>query len=691
MQTSNHIKLVIMRIYRDIQHNKYCVVMYQKPRPNKALRKVEDINIMYCPKCGNELETGTRFCASCGADLNAIEQTDPIADYSESTTPETDTYYSETEYTTPNEDDYSGVATATLPKSEENPATSHEPEPELTPAPERPENKTVTTHTKKNKAIKPIIIAACVVAVLSVGGYVCKTNFTPAISRTFMGDQGYAISLAEQSAMEFINSANPLTNLTSNVIPTLYTAQNDNTYIENALTANMYAGVITQAIGEDNIAISHNVSVTPLSDYNSLTEGVDTRYKDLISAIGNYALYAFVASNDDNKTIYGSLDYNGDDILSAGLSYPNNGKDSYITFPAITDQYVTMTLPRQAINVDIDADELNNLYSSLLDVIKYYYKDAEITYTSGAESIGDISFNGDVVTASFNQQTISNILGDMADVISDSNLRGSLGNNSLISELVQFLQKEQNYIYFMSETNCSLDFVTYVKSDGSITGNKIKYRENHRSDRKSIDYMYISEGSKYAAYVKINGVKMVDVRVNKQSNTSGNAVVSLAISDNDSAVLVIDYNDCEIKNLHDLPVLTGSYTITPYLSDNLIYALSELGLNTDTLYNLETNPTTLNLSAEDNSYKVDLTLANIAQITAETKLSEDTATVRKVGEEINSNDIVSIEDLDTKISEYVTALNDPLFALINNTPSSSETSESYEETDPETFESYYGF
>lgn len=148
--------------------------MYQKSRPNKALRKVEDINIMYCPKCGNELDTGTRFCASCGVDLNAIEQTDPIADYSEPA-PETDTYYSDSEYTTPDTDpitDYSGVATATLPRSEEAPATPAEPEP--TPAPEIPENETVTTHTKKkkNKAIKPIIIAACIVAVLGVGGYV---------------------------------------------------------------------------------------------------------------------------------------------------------------------------------------------------------------------------------------------------------------------------------------------------------------------------------------------------------------------------------------------------------------------------------------------------------------------------------------------------------------------------------------
>ena len=406
---------------------------------------------MYCPKCGNELDTGTRFCASCGADLNAIEQTDPITDYSEPTTPETDNYYSEAEYTTPdtapNEDDYSGVATATLPRPEEAPATFTEPEP--TPAPE-------PTNKKKNKAIKSIIIAACVASVLGVGGYVCKANFTPAVSRLIKGDQGYAISLAEQSAMELINSADPLTNLTSNVIPSLYTvSNNDNTYIENALTANMYAGVITQAIGEDNIAISHNVSVTPLSDYNNLTEGIDARYKDLINSLGNYTLYASVSSNDDNKTIYGCLDYNDNDILSAGLSYPRNGKDSYITVPAVTDQFVTLTLPRQATNANIDTDELNSLYSSMLDVIKYYYKDAEITYTKGKENVGDISFNGDIVTVSFNQQTISNVLGDMADVISDSNVCGSLGNNSVLSQFVEYLENEQNYINFMSETNCS--------------------------------------------------------------------------------------------------------------------------------------------------------------------------------------------------------------------------------------------
>lgn len=519
---------------------------------------------MYCPKCGNELETGTRFCASCGADLNAIEQTDPIADYSEPTTPETDTYYSETEYTIPNEDDYSGVATATLPRPEETPATPAEPEPELTPAPEIPENETVTTHTKKkkNKAIKPIIIAACIVAVLSVGGYICKANFTPAVSRLIKGDQGYAISLAERSAMEFINNADPINSLTADVIPSLYTVStDDNTYIENAITANMYAGVITQAIGEDNIAISHNVSVTPLSDYNNLTEGIDTKYKDLINSLGNYTLYASVSSNDDNKTIYGSLSYNDTDILSAGLSYPNNGKDSYITLPAVTDQFVTLTLPQQATNSGIDADELNSLYSSLLDVVKYYYKDAEITYSKGKENVGDISFNGDIVTVSFNQQTISNILGDMADVISDSNLRGSLGNNSVLSQFIQFLENEQDYIYFMSETNCSLDFVTYVKSDGSIAGNKIKYRENHRNDKKSFDFLSLSEGSKYAVYAKINGVKMVDVRVDRQSNTSGNAVVSLALSDNDTVVLIVDYKDVEIKKLHDLPVEAECRTV----------------------------------------------------------------------------------------------------------------------------------
>lgn len=646
---------------------------------------------MYCPKCGNLLEDGMKYCALCGADLNNIEQNDPNTDYSEPTTPETDNYYSEAEYTTPdtapNEDDYSGVATATLPRPEEAPATFTEPEP--TPAPE-------PTNKKKNKAIKSIIIAACVASVMGVGGYVCKANFTPAVSRLIKGDQGYAISLAEQSAMELINNADPINSLTANVIPTLYTAQNDNTYIENALTANMYAGVITQAIGEDNIAISHNISVTPLSDYNSLTEKIDTRYKDLISAIGNYTLSASVTNSDGYKTIYGSLDYNGNDILSAGLSYPNNGKGSYITFPAITDQYVTMTLPRQGTNVDIDADELNNLYSSLLDVVKYYYKDAEITYTSGAESIGDISFSGDIVTVSFDQSTISNILGSMADVISDSNLRGSLGNNSVLSQFIQFLENEQDYIYFMSDTNCYLDFTTFVNNDGSIAGNKIKYRENHRNDKKSFDVLSLSEGSKYAAYAKINGVKMVDIKINKQGSTSGNAIVSLALSDNDTAVLVVDYKDFEVKKLHNLPVLTGSYTITPYLSDNLIYTLSELGFNIDTLYNLETNPTTLNLSAEDNSYKAELTVANIAQITAETKLSEDTATVRKVGEEINSNDIVSMEALDTAISDYISSLNDPLFTLINNTPSDTETSESYdyesyEETDPETYESYYGF
>lgn len=652
---------------------------------------------MYCPKCGNELETGTRFCASCGADLNAIEQTDPIADYSESTTPETDTYYSETEYTTPNEDDYSGVATATLPRPEEAPATPAEPE--LTPAPEIPENETVTTHTqkKKNKAIKPIVIAACIVAVLGVGGYVCKTNFTPVVSRLIKGDQGYAISLAERSAMEFINNADPINSLTADVIPSLYTVStDDNTYIENAITANMYAGVITQAIGEDNIAISHNVSVTPLSDYNNLTEGIDTRYKDLINSLGNYTLSASITNSDRDKSICGSLSYNGADILSAGLSYPNNGKDSYITLPAVTDQFVTLTLPRQATNVDIDADELNSLYSSLLDVVKYYYKDAEITYTSGAESIGDISFSGDIVTVSFNQQTVSNILGDMADVISDSNLRGSLGNNSVLSQFIQFLENEQDYIYFMSDTNCYLDFTTFVNNDGSIAGNKIKYRENHRNDKKSFDVLSLSEGSKYAVYAKINGVKMVDVKINKQGSTSGNAIVSLALSDNDTAVLVVDYKDFEVKKLHGLPVLTGSYTITPYLSDNLIYALSELGLNIDTLYTLETNPTTLNLIAEDNSYKVDLTLANIAEINAETTFSNDVATVRKVGSEIKSNDIVSMEDLDTAISDYIGSLNDPLFAIINNTSSDLETSESYdyesyEETDPETYESYYGY
>lgn len=613
---------------------------------------------MFCPKCGSRLDDNARFCLSCGADLSvqADEQpAEPISSYSEP------------------ESSYSGVATATLPKAEDAPAYKS-PKAEIAIKPK-----------KKNKAVKPIIITASIIAVLGVGGFVCKSKFSPAIYRTIMGDQGYAISLMERSAGELVSSADTINSVTANVLPSLYSVSSGDTYIDSALYANMYAGAVLNAIGTEGITITQNINVTPLSEFDSFVEGVDDKYIDFVNALGDYNLSASISNSKSGREAFSSLTYQGNVILDAGLSYPRNGKNSYFILPAITDQYVTLTLPGQVTNADIDTDELNNLYLSMLDVVKYYYKDAEISYTNGQETIGDISFNGDIVTVTFDQETISNILGDMADVIADSDLKDLLSSNSILGELVSFLQDEQNYIYYISDSNCYLDFTTYVNPDGTIAGNKIKYRENHRSDKKSFDFLSLSEGRKYTVYAKINGIKMVDVRVDGKNNTSGNAVIRLALSDNDTAVFVVDYKDCTFEKLHDLPVIKGSYTITPYLSDNLIYSLSTLGLNADMLYSFETNPITLDLCTADNIYKLDMVIGSIAQITAETTLSDDTIAVSKKGDEININDI---EEIEKNCSNYLSSLDDPLFALINNCDSDTET---FEESDTETSESYFDF
>lgn len=334
-------------------------------------------------------------------------------------------------------------------------------------------------------------------------------------------------------------------------------------------------------------------------------------------------------------------------------------------FPAVTDKYITMQLPRQATNVTVDKESLNKVFSSLLNVIKYYYKDAEISYTNRQESIGDISFNGDIVTVTFDQETISNILGDMADVIADSDLKDSLSSNSILGELVAFLQNEQNYIYYISDSNCYLDFTTYVNPDGTIAGNKIKYRENHRSDKKSFDYLYMSNGSKYALYSKINGIKMIDVRVDRKNNTSGNAEIRLALSSVDTATLFISYDNYAIKKLYNLSVPTGNYSITADLSDNFISSLSTLGLNADMLYGLREDPITLTLGAENDSYKIDMEISSIAKITAETMLSEDTEGVSKGKEAIDSADTDKIAEFEDEYSEYIKSLDDPLYNLIN--------------------------
>lgn len=610
---------------------------------------------MFCPKCGSRLEDNARFCLSCGADLSVQSDEQPAEPVSSCCEPESS---------------YSGVATATLPKAEEAPAYESS----------KAERTRAIKPKKKNKAIKPIIITASIIAVLGVGGFVCKSKFSPAISRTIMGEQWYAISLMERSAAEFGKSSDTLSGLTADVIPSLYSVSENNKYAEKALNANMYAGAVLDAVGAEGITITQNVNIAPLSEFDSFVDGVDDKYIEFINALGDYNLSASISNSESGSEVYSSLSYQGNDILDAGLSYPRNGKESYAVFPAVTDKYITMQLPRQTTNTTVDKEAINSLFSSILNVIKYYYKDAEISYTNGKESIGDISFNGDIVTVTFDQETISNILGDMADVIADSDLKDSLSSNSILGELVSFLQNEQNYIYYISDSNCYLDFTTYVNPDGTIAGNKIKYRENHRSDKKSFDYLYMSNGSKYALHSKINGIKMIDVRVDRKNSTSGNAEIRLALSSVDTAILFVSYDNYAVKKLYNLCVPTGDYTITADLSDNFISSLSTLGLNADMLYGLSEEPITLTLGAEDDSYKIDMEISSIAKITAETMLSEDTDGVNKGKEAIDSADTDKMAEFEAEYSEYIGSLNDPLYNLINQPEQTeeinSETSES---------------
>lgn len=571
---------------------------------------------MYCPKCGNEIENGLSYCTSCGATIETAEYS--VAGYAEETT------------------SHSGTATATLERTDD--FTDYQP-----PKSKKPH--------KNNKTVKSVIIAACIVAVVGAGGIICKTKFAPAISRAFMGEQGYAVSLIQRSAANFAADSDNLAGLTANVIPSIFTVPDDNQYISNALYANMCASAAASAIGEDNISITQNVDITPLGDYNSFFDGADSKYIDLINGISDYSLTASVSGNDRGKEIYSGLSYNGTEILDSGLNYTANGKNSYLVFPAMGDEYVSVPLPRQAVTT-VDKNEITDMLSSLLDVVTYYCKDAEITYTNGKESVGDISFSGDIVTVTLNQQTISNILGDMSDVISDSDLR----SNSILSTVAEFLASEQDYIYYLSDSNCYLDFVTYVNSDGSIAGSKIKYRENHRSDKKSIDYLSLSNGSKYAVYAKINGIKMIDIRADKHSSTSGSAEVRIALSTDDVAILNVEYQNYKTKKLHNISVPTGNYSITIDLPDSVINSLYSMGINADMLNG---EPTTLTLDSDNDSYKIDMQIANIAKISAETKLSDNTVAVDK------GNSEIEISDFDTKYSDYISALDDPLFSIIN--------------------------
>lgn len=589
---------------------------------------------MFCPECGNSVDDGAIVCASCGAFLGEKVDEQPAEPV---------------ESCSVNESNNSGVAVATLTKVEEAPVSQ---------SPKSEKEKFVKPK-KKSKA-KPIIIIASIAAVLGIGGFVCKTKFSPDISRAFMGEQGYAISLLERSAAEFGKGADTISDLTADIIPSFNYFASSDKYAENAFNANMFASAVLGAVGTENISISQNVTVSPLDDFDTFVENADEKYIDFVKALGDYTVFSSVANNDDGREIYSSLTYQNKDILNAGLSYSKKGRESYLTFPTVTDKYIDLHLPRLTTTAAVDKEELNKLFSSALNVVKYYYKDAEISYTKGQESIDGISFNGYSVTATFDQETISNILGDLADAVADSELKNTLNGNSILGQLVTFLQDEQNYIYYITNSNCYLDFTTYVNPDGSIAGNKIKYRENHRSDKKSFDYLYLSEGKKYAVCAKINGIKMVDLRVDEKNSTSGNAQLSIAVSPDDAAVFNISYENFSVRKLYNLSVPTGNYTITADLSDSLISALSEIGLDENLLYSLIDEPITLNLSAENNSYIAEMEISTIAGITAETTFSEETKAVDKGKSEIKS------EDFETEYSEYIKSLDDPLFRLINN-------------------------
>ncbi len=543
---------------------------------------------------------------------------------------------------------------------------------------------TAAAKPKKKTHAVPIIIAAAAVLLIAFG-LVVYFFFRTDFMHTVMGDEGYAKSVMDNtvqqlssnidskqisSAWNSMSSASSGSSAAEAYYDVLYNEYGSTSYYydgynlgnEIISVANSFSAIGEGSGIETNLSLTADINDSAIESVSDWLGGYFSAddIKSLTGLLDKYSATFAVKRSDDNIQMSGKLNSSDAALLEANLYYGSDGK-CLIALPGLTDKTLYVRLP-EFVNTEESEDnfeEISKLLSKLYEIFKKYYKEADISYGEGGNSIGSIEFEGKLVTVEFDSDALAEMLEEMIEEIEDSDVFAEYFGSVKLSGLTDYVKS----------ADCSLKLENYIDSRNTVKGFGAKLSVKSDGEKHNVSMLYISGDDGYAAELKSDRTLLFRMTDVKTDSASGRLTIEIPVtigSETYGNTLKIDYSDVKIEEVMGSKIPVGKYTVM--LNSDFIKSMSgsesvNIGGESVSVYDLVKDTTlTVNVSQANGGIAEEIGISNkyIGDISLKATTSPAQGDIF-TGSEDNAVDIIS-ESSGDSLTEIET---DVLNSLIN--------------------------
>lgn len=564
---------------------------------------------MYCKNCGKQLPDNVRFCGSCGTKVE--QEPAPVEPAAAVPTPVEPAAVVPTPVEpaavvpTPVEPAAPAqTATAVItPERTAEPVPAPIQEAQSAPAPAIAEEiipaPTGAVVKEKKKSIVPIIIAAAA-AVLVIAGVLIFSFGRSAITRTFMGEERYAVSLVTRYAEETAKSEPVLSMVTgageNSAAPALKSVMTISNNSSASAQSSELASALLKEISEKGLSVDLSANVDLENKFKKSMFGNDQELLEaLLEVINSAEISASAKADGENTELSLNLAADGQ---SLNLEvYEAEDGSTYLTCADLFEQPILVASSNNA-QVDepddesdeeseetddsdeefeIDQEKLAKLYEKIIKAWEKAYEKAEFTYEKAEFSVGSDenakTFKGQKVTATLEQEEYCELIMEVLDIINEDDYVDDI-ITELYSEYADAIHSSLDDAISsledsMDEDSLSLKFTvdTYVTSANKPCGVEITISYKENGEKQSVVFSSLTAGSNTAITLTANKVKLVDILSEKIDSNSGvlTAQINTSSSEKKFVGVEVAYTDAKVEEAFDTKILTGKFEISPVL------------------------------------------------------------------------------------------------------------------------------
>lgn len=528
---------------------------------------------MICPNCGKEASEGAKFCLDCGTKLEASApaQSVPTPANSVPTPVEAPAAVESIPTPAPAENVSGGAVTMEkMPQAQE--FSADEPIKGTALKPEK-------SGSKKGKIIGASVAAA---AALLVGGGALGWTFGRAnIIHTFLGDQKYAASVAQKQLDALADS--PVQGMLVSAVGTPVAMSSANSSSSSSMDGEdldepsfdlspvltSLASSVKDMVPDKGVTVDYNAKLI-FSDelLESMADDMDMekeKAKELIDAIGDLHFGGSLKFTEEGIALASQYTENGNDLLKLCAYYDDETKAYYLALPNASDK--SLKFCDKAFEIDMDAvysaksgnDDYKKMLRDISDAYSKNLKNAELSYETEEVSIGEVSFNGKVISAKFEGEELADLLRDVGDAILESDFIDSLGAD--LSDFKDDIEDAADALED-GDVKASLKIDFMMNANNSVAGTRAVFEvRNSRGDKETTSVVYLNTKSGVAMSVKADGTEQIRMVQEQETKTSGKYVITVN-DGSDKVKLTVKYEELSMKKVLGEQRVLGKFSFT---------------------------------------------------------------------------------------------------------------------------------